>query len=344
MGLSSSVAATSYLVLISTLSFAPIAHAQQILLDASAEPKTLHGYLSHWDPDLEGMILYGDVDNPNVPGIQVFTAEGKKTSIYPLRDFPGAAQAEIWDATGGPNGDIVAATVVVYGTPGAGPVQAKSFLLTYDQTGTLTKVWDVQPYHFHRIAADAAGEVFALGDANIAGDYPLLIKYSTSGDAVGKYLPSGQFANHDSVVDLTSPNGEPQLFVINDRVYVWIAATLQLYAYSLDGNLLSVTSLSQAAHTIADLSGSSRVRFLNLQVDSSQEIIAQVGLFLRDVSHPNNRKLKGSSAIARLKPDGSFDSWLEPVSVHALVGLTAGGKPVFADKINQHAVVIRIGD
>src|SRR5437660_97597 len=87
-----------------------------------------------------------------------------------------------------------------------------------------------------RIQFDSSGNVFALGDGGAAtGDYPLLVKYSPTGEVVGEYLSSGLFAAKDSVVDLKSSYGEPQMFIRNGRLRLWIAATRELYTFSPDG-------------------------------------------------------------------------------------------------------------
>jgi len=329
------VPAIFYLVSCSASAF-----AQEILFDASAEVGGGRGYQVQWDSDSRRMIAYRDTSEPNLPAIRVFSSSGSNVSLYPLRDFPGATYIDIWDLTGVPNGDIVVAAILAYGPRNTKPVPVKSLLLTYDETGTLRKVWDVKPYHHHRVAADSAGNVFALGDGG-SGDYPLIIKYSASGEVLKEFLPSGLFSAKDSVVDLTSPNGEPQLFVKSDHLHVWIASTRELFTFSLDGVLLSTTSLSAAVQSIADLSGGSQVRFLGLRLDSNQRIISQVQLW------PKDQKRSTGVALARINPNGSFDSWIEPISggdVHRFLGLTTNDKTVFLEKVHQSAVMINLNN
>ncbi|HEY6218018.1 MAG TPA: hypothetical protein VIW74_15225 [Pyrinomonadaceae bacterium] len=313
-------------------------YAQQIMVDTPVEPPGTHSFQVRWDSDLERVIAYRDVSEPNLPAIRILSSSGSKVSIFPLKDFPGSGFIDIWDATGAPNGDIVVAAILGYGPRNVKPVPLKSLLLTYDGSGTLKRVWDVKPYHHHRIAADSAGNVFALGDGG-KDDYPLLIKYSESGEVLGEFLSSGLFSAKDSVVDMISPNGQPQLFIKNDRLNVWIAATRELYAFSLDGVLLSSTSLSAAVQSIADQSGSSQVRILEIQVDSNQGIISQVRLF------PKDQKLPAAVGVARLKTNGSFDSWVEPFSrgdVHRFMGLTSNDKAVFLEKVHDRTVAINL--
>lgn len=332
-----------------SISYPQASSAQRVVFDDRANPRLSFGYQMKWDPLLERIIAFHEdlrapTDDPNQPAVRVASSSGKVLSIYPLRDLPGATYIDISDVAGAPNGDIIVAAILGYAPRNARPIPVKEFLLTYDQGGTLREVWDQYPYDFERVAVDSSGDVFALGDANFKDPYPLLIKYSPSGDIVGKYLSSGLFPQKDMVMALNNRNGEPRLFVKNDRLYVWIAATLQLFAYSLDGNLLSVTSLSQGAHTIADLSGASWVRFFNLGVDSSQAIVCEVGLALKDPSDPSGKKWKGGGAVVRLNPDGSFDKWILPVtSGHGrrpFLGLSKTDKPLFVDRFGPYSVGI----
>jgi len=312
------------------------------LFDASAEPKGGHGYQVKWDSGLKRMIAYRDISDLSLPAIRVLSNSGNNIPLYPLKDFPGSSYIDIWDVTGAPNGDIVVAAVLGYGPRNVNPVPVKSVVLTYDETGVLRRVWDVGPYHHHRVAADPAGNVFALGDGGKGtGDYPLLIKYSFSGDVVRELLPSSLFSDKDSVIDLKSPDGEPQLFIRNSHLYVWIAHTRELFTFSLDGTLISSNSLSGAAQGIADLGGSSNVRFLGLDVDSNERIVAQVQLW------PKDRKLPLTVGLAHLKQNGSFDSWLEPASrgdAHRFLGLTTDDKRVFLEKVGQRAVSINLSN
>ena len=133
-----------------------------------------------------------------------------------------------------------------------------------------------------------------------------------------------------------SPNGEAKIFIKKDHLLVWIAATQELFTFSLDGVLLSRSSFSSAIQQMVDLSGGTRVRVLEVGVDSNQGIVFQVLL---------RQKLpaKAKVALARVTPDGSFENWIEPSSdgdVHRFLGLTADDKNVFLEKVSQKTVAI----
>jgi len=318
----------------------PIVRPQQIRVDVSTEPKGDSGYHAEWDVFGQRLISYRNVSDPSLPAVQVAASDGKKVLLYPLKDFQGANYIDIWCATASPNGDIIIAAILAYGPRNSTPIPVKSLLLTYDATGTLRNAWDVQPYHHHHVAVDSSGNVYALGDGGPGkGDFPLLIKYSSSGKVLGEYLSSALFTDADSVVGANSGNGDSEIVVKDDNLFVWIAATQELFVFSSDGTLASRTSLSSAMANLADQSGSSRVTTLKFRVDSAQRIIAQVQLW------PKDEKSFANVALVRIGANGSFDSWVEPKSggdVHRFLGLTADDKPVFLEKVGKTAVAINL--
>jgi hypothetical protein len=194
------------------------------------------------------------------------------------------------------------------------------------------------PYHHHHLASDASGNVYALGDGvDPKADFPLLVKYSPTGKVLGQYLSSGLFAKKDDVVGSNSPNGESQVFIRNDDLFVWIPMTLELFDLTLNGSLVSKTSLSPAIQKISDLSGGPRIRILALTTDSNRAIIAQLQLRSKD-SQPST-----SVGLAKIDPNGNFESWIEPaksVGVHRFLGLQANDKPVFLEKVSPKAVMV----
>lgn len=315
--------------------------AQRIMLDASAEPKGTKSYQTHWDPIEQRLICFRDVDDSTLPAAQVVWSNGSKVSLYPLKDLPGANYIDIWDATASPNGEVVIAAILGYGPRNSRPIPVKSLLLTYDAGGTLRKVWDVDPYHHHHLAVDSSGNVYALGDGpDPKSDFPLLIKYSPSGKVLGEYLTSGLFEKRDDVVGSNSPSGESEIFVSGNHIFVWIAMTLELFDFSLDGTLHSKSSLSPAVRSVSDSTGATRLRFLTITTDSAQRIIAQVQLW------PKDGKSSANVGLARFESNGVFQSWIEPVAsgdIHRFIGLRNDDRPVFLERTGQKAVMIDLG-
>src|SRR5262249_23612778 len=159
----------------------------------------------------------------DIPAARVFRTDGTSTAVYPLKDLPEVRYIDIWSASAAPNGGIVIAGILGYAGREAKPVPVKSVILTYDGSGTLKKMWDVAPYHHHHLAVDHQGNVFAIGDRDdVEGAYPLLTKYSNEGKVVVQALPSSLFSLGDVEIGSGSPNGESQIFVKGDQLYVWL--------------------------------------------------------------------------------------------------------------------------
>jgi len=324
--------------LLSLMVFPVTIFAQRIVFDSSVDICSKPGFQVEWDSESQRMIAYRDTSEPACPSVRVLSSSGSNVTLYPLKDFPGANYIDIWAVTGSATGEVIISATLGYGPRNTRPIPIKSLLLSYDATGTLRKVWNVDPYLHHHVAADSVGNVFALGEKGGAsgGDYPLLIKYSPTGEVLGETLSTGLFSSKDAVVVSGSPNGEAKIFIKKDHLLVWIAATQELFTFSLDGVLLSRSSFSSAIQQMVDLSGGTRVRVLEVGVDSNQGIVFQVLL---------RQKLpaKAKVALARVTPDGSFENWIEPSSdgdVHRFLGLTADDKNVFLEKVSQKTVAI----
>jgi hypothetical protein len=146
------------------------------------------------------------------------------------------------------------------------------------------------------------------------------------------------FSDGDKVA-IDHHNGENGTFVKNDHLFVWIAATQEMFTFSLDGSLLSRTSLSSALTNMANLTDSARANVLELRSDAAHRVIAQVQLWPKDGS-------LARLAVARTATNGSFESWVEPPlpsgAGHRFLGLTFDDKPVFLEKLGPTAVTTKI--
>jgi hypothetical protein len=317
----------------------PVVCPQQIIFDVSKEAKAGSGYQQAWDPNESRLISYRDVSDAALPAVQVSSANGKKVSFYPVRDL-GATYIDIWAVSGSPDGGVVISAILGFGPRNSRPVPVKSVLLTYDATGTLRSVWNIEPYHYHSIAADSNGNVYAFGHTDSdSKDYSLLIKYSPAGQILGEYLSSRLFSNGDKVA-IDHHNGENVIFIKNDHLFVWIAATQEMFTFSVDGSLVSRTSLSSALTNMANSTDSARANVLEeLRSDAAHRVIAQVQLWPKDGS-------LARLALARITANGSFESWVEPpgpsAAGHRFLGLTSDDKPVFLEKLGPTAVTTKI--
>lgn len=326
------------LILIWMLCYLPCLEAQGFRVETTSDGRGDTGYSTKWDSAQDRLILYRDTSGSAVPAARVFGKDGASVPVYPLRDLTDSWYVDIWSAAATPEGGIVLSAVVGYAPRGGRPVPVKPFLLTYDGAGRLRKAWEVKPYHHHLVAVDREGNVFALGDRDdLAGPYPLLVKYSPDGQVLREFLSSGLFPEGDNVIASGSPNGESQLFARGDELFLWLARSQEFLRFSLAGDLLSRTSLGQALGRVATETGSGRTQVLSVATTHSGEIIAQVTLW------PN---LKGGAVkfgMLRVPADGSQATLMQPIaSVLApgrFLGTTAEGKLVFLEQQGKAGVI-----
>jgi hypothetical protein len=313
----------------------PSVRSQRIEFDTRAQSEDKGGgYWAGWEPVQGRLVFRRDVADPSLPAVKVLDVSGKTLALYPLRDFPGASYIDIWDAKGAPSGDVIISAILGYGPRKKGPVPLKSLLLTYDSTGTLRKVWEVDPYHHHLVAVDSQGNVFAFGDARDSShDYPLLIKYSSQGDVVKKFLPANLFSSKDSVVR----GGEPRMFIKGDKLFLYVAATQELFTFSLDGVLLSRTWLGAAYQRIVELNGGGSIRAFEFSADLYGNIVAEVRIYPKDNGQPQ------TLALAKFAPDGSLKGLqARPAgsSRGEFLGLTTADQPVYLQQSERGSLFV----
>jgi hypothetical protein len=292
------------------------------------------GYNLKWDDRAGELIYFRDITAVSAPAVRILKADGSTIPIYPLGDLPDAQAMTIWDVAETPEGGVIFSAIGEYGPRNVKPVPVKSLLLTYSRSGQLTRLWDVYPYHHHHIAVDSSGEVFGLGTKDTPRtNYPLLVKYSSDGSVLGEFLPAKLFSVGDKVVESGSPNGETEMFVNGDELFVWSAPTQEVLRLSLSGELLARSSLDVALKSLAVQSGSQRAKIIEIFPGADGRITAQILLVPAGSTEPFKYAM---AVISRDGMEAHFTTAvLDAGHTTRFLGGTPEGKSVFLEQTSQ---------
>ena len=311
---------------LSVVLYVPLGCSQS--LSVTFETDAHGGYFWVWDRVQDRLIAYRHVGQPGVPALRLFGKDGTSAAVIaPLGDFPEAREFIIWGVAGTPHGGVAVAAIADYGEH-----RVKSLVLSYDGSGKLTKLWDVDPYHHHRLAVDREGNIFAFGDRGDTRDsnYSLFVKYSPSAKVLREFLPGTSFPMGDDVVGTGGATGEHQMYISGEELVVFLAPTRELLRFTLAGNLRSRVSLDPALDKIAAAYNAGRVEILALGGQSDGPFIAQVRLWPKTGSDQPIR-----FGMMKFSSDGLTAGLLEPPAVTLaqghFLGTTNSGKLLFLE-------------
>jgi hypothetical protein len=257
-------------------------------------------YLLKWDSVQDRMIAYRSVDDASLPSARIYDKDGHSRSIYSLRDLAESRNFNVWDAAAAPEGGMVLAGLVGYGSP-IDHTKIKSVILTYSPAGDLIKFWEVLPYEFNLVAVDGQGDVYALGDADLLEPYPLLVKYSPEGKILRQFLSTNLFSIGDRIISTGGGTiGENLMFIKGEVLFVWFARTKELLRFSLSGELLSRVSLGPSLIQFAVANRRNEVVLRSLVAGEGNQMIAQVIMWDRQRLQPSAKPF-----MIQLSADGS---------------------------------------
>jgi hypothetical protein len=213
--------------------------------------------------------------------------------------------------------------------------------MTYDSRGNLQQIWDVYPYHHHKIAVDSTGSVFGFGTKNSPGqkDYPLVIRYSQTGKVLGEYLNASLFAGGNGVVDSGAPTGENALFIDDGEVVLWLSSPRELLRLSADGRVLKRQSFGAALDKLKDQNNADRVRIVGIGALPGKRVLMQLQFF--PVSSDNSQM---RVATAEMDSSGQDTKLTAPPVVyteaHRLLGTGPDRIPLFMEGTSKRGVAI----
>ena len=336
------------IIFISTVLISSIATAQY-QVDLSGDGKGDSGFQAKWDPARENLVVFRNVSSSDLPSARIFQSNGQSTPIFILRDFRGASFADIWASALTPDGGAVFSVVLGFGerptpkTISSKPVpEAKVLLLSYGADGALKKLWNVAPYLHQALAVDGLGNVYALGtrDAGPEG-FPMLIKYSKSGDVLGEFFPSKIFANGGKALDPSSLNGNTALFVRNGQLALWVPSTREVFKLSLKGELQRKIAIGPLIDRLAVQNGVAKATIAGLTLTNSGGFSVQLRLW------PSTASPAGMMiAVAEISADGSEANMVaKPTAVATLrqqfLGVSDDGRRVVLEHDGKGKAVIR---
>jgi hypothetical protein len=245
------------------------------------------GFLSQWDATEKKLLFYRDIKMSSVPAARMYGTDGSEVAVFPVRDLQNSWYADVWGVAATPEGGMVLAAGVGYTAPGIEPSEIKTVLLTYGSNSKLEKVWDVWPYQFFEVAVDSKGNVFGKGlKETKSSDYPIIVKYSPEGKILKEFfplslLPDGEDTFHPA-------GGIDQMFLVGDKLFVWLDRPKELFQFSLDGDLISRASFQPALSALAAKTNSVKIGVDKVSVNASGEIVALLVFRSKDRSiwHP----------------------------------------------------------
>lgn len=313
-----------------------VAFCQEIRLDLSADAQSGPGYSPSWDGVQDRLVLRREIKVETAPAVKILSSDNS-LAIYPMKDLPESRAVFVWSAAATAEGGAVVDVIAEYGISGRKPEVVRSFLMTYDASGTLTKLWDVSPYHHKHVVVDRDGNVFGFGVKD-GTDFPLLVKYSPNGDVLREFLPSAAFADRDRVV-FSTENGESKLFIAGDYLFLWVPATQELLRFSLSGEIVGRLSLELVLTQLAQENGAAAVRVMNLGSNGA-DLFAQLQFW--PAANTDGQLKYGLAKFAAANPVRI--SLLAPLASTPapgrFIGVARTGKLVFVE-LAGNAVVIR---
>ena len=332
----------SSLILLLSLFISGMARAQ-FQMDVSGDGKGDSGFQVKWDSSQERLITFRDTSSPDIPSAKMFDRTGQSTPIFILRDFRDAKFADVWASASTPEGGAVLSVVLGFGdrpTPQSvsskSVPEAKVFLLTYGADGALKKVWNVAPYLHQALTVDRSGNIYALGtrDAGPEG-FPMVVKYSKSGDILGEYVPSKMFANGAKALDANALNGNPALFVRNQQLVLWVSSTREIFRFSLNGELQRKVALGPEIDRLAAQNGFAQGTIAGLAVNNLGGLAVQVRFW------PLKTSAEGMMlGMVDISQDGTEAKLANPptafsVNTQQFLGVSEDGKHVVLEHVGK---------
>ena len=303
----------------------------------SVEPNR---YLVKWDPFYNTLIFYRDVADTSTPAVRTYTGGiSPNPLVYPLKDFPDAKKADIWDVAATPSGGAAVICVLGYAKR-----PAKHAILIYDRGGSLQKVLETYPYHHHRIVVDLEENIYAFGhrldikDEPGEPDYAVLVKYSQDGKVLARSLPRTWYPAGFQIAEASPATGEHALLVVGRELVLYLSTAREVLRFNTDGELLVRTPFTRVLDEIIKATESARAEVVAIGSEGTSHFVVELRLWPKD-----SRTGRISFLLAKLSQDGT--SWKRDSSVATaalawrFLGLTDTGRLAFLTRGNAGEIL-----
>jgi hypothetical protein len=279
-------------------------------------------YFCKWEPTFGVLLCMNNSDSVNTAAVTTYDLNGaQKLRVFPLRDFPGAKELNVWDVTAAPDEGVAITGVLLYG-----PKDGRLVTLIYGSQGQLLKLWDMKPYHQHMIAADRAGNVFGFGDridmrAGTGGpDFPLVVKYSPEGKILKGFLPQSTFDR--DVTDADPETGPNRLYTVQEEVVIFLAKPKEVFWFDSDGKELRRIALGSTINGIMKSHQGTTAEIMNITVTSDHEFLVQLKIYPASPTSENTVVI-----LARISADGSSVTIESSIPLAQSIGFFKGFSP-----------------
>lgn len=236
-----------------------------------------------WDAAHEVLFLGVGVITRKGPGLIHSYENGvqRGSDIDILKDFPDIEYGVVENISASTAGTTVIAADLISISPGGNPASnspegkiARHVILTYDSTGQLRTLWDLNPYYAVAITTDDLGNVYTIGDREDPGlgstSYPLLVVYDPSGKVISEGLPSNTFKNGGIALNDADQFGAVSLSLINRKLYIYAPTENEAVVCSADGAVLNRTPMGAIVQDIARSSGMERASIRHMSFLDSE--------------------------------------------------------------------------
>lgn len=168
----------------------------------------------------------------------------------------------------------------------------------------------------------------------------MLIKYSPDGEVARELFPANTYTAGDSIVTAPSRRGQNRLFVQGNSLYLWLAGPMDLWTYSLDGQLVGKTSYASTLRSTAKaVSNDDEPRMIQVGVQSGRIVIQTVIAPSAQDKEPQPMMVVATADGTQSYLLNQFGPLPQPTS---FLGVSSAGKLVFLKPTSRTTATVML--